>query len=85
MLGTKQRNWEMAIKFFGKAIHINRQYELLWDEAKTNYEWGKMYLARNQKGDMKTASEKFSLSIDIFTRIGAKKEVEKAGDEMGLL
>ena len=58
-------------------MHINRQYELLWDEAKTNYEWGKMYLARNQKEDAKAASEKLSLSADIFTRIGAKKDLDK--------
>ena len=85
MLGTKQRNWEIATKFFDKAIQINRQYELLWDEAKTNYEWGKMYLARDQKGDTKTASEKFSLSIDIFTGIGAKKDVDKAMTEKNRL
>jgi len=77
MLATKQRDWETATEFFDKAIHTNRQYELLWDEAKTNYEWGKMYLARDQKGDAKTATEKLSLSIDIFTRIGAKKDVDK--------
>ena len=85
MLETKQRNWAIATKFFDKAIHINRQYELLWDEAKTNYEWGKMYLARNQKGDTKIASEKFSLSIDIFTGIGAKKYVDKAVSKRDLL
>ncbi len=85
MIKTKQQNWEMATKFFDKAIHINRQYELLWDEAKTNYEWGRMYFARNQKGDMKTAGEKFSLSVDIFTKIGAKKDVDKALAERDLL
>jgi tetratricopeptide (TPR) repeat protein len=78
MMATKQRNWEMATEFFNKAIQINRKYELLWDEAKTNYEWGKMYLTRNQKGDAKAASEKLSLSSDIFTRIGAKKDLDKA-------
>jgi class 3 adenylate cyclase/tetratricopeptide (TPR) repeat protein len=82
---TKQRDWETATEFFDKAIRINRQYELLWDEAKTNCEWGKMYLARNQKGDSKIAFEKLSLSIDIFTKIGAQKDVDKAMAEVDRL
>jgi tetratricopeptide (TPR) repeat protein len=85
ILEAKQRNWTIATGFFDKAIHINRQYELLWDEAKTNYEWGRMYIARNQKGDTKIASEKFSLSTDVFTGIGAKKYVDKAVSERNLL
>ena len=77
MLMTKQQDWETATKFFNKAVKVNRKYELLWDEAKTNYEWGRMYLAKGQKGDSKIAAEKLSLSIDIFKKVGAKKDVDK--------
>lgn len=77
MLATKQKEWETAIEYFKKAIKINRQYELLWDEAKTNYEWGKMCLERNQEGDAKSASEKLSLSADLFTKVGAKNHIDK--------
>ena len=78
MLATEQQDWETAAEFFEKAVEVNRQYELLWDEARTHYEWGKMCFARGQKGDAKTAHEEFSLSIDMFTKIGAQKDLEKA-------
>jgi class 3 adenylate cyclase/tetratricopeptide (TPR) repeat protein len=77
MLATVKQDWKTATEFFEKAIHLNKQYQLPWDEAKTNYEWGMMYLARSQGGDGKNAIEKLELALEIFERIGAKKDVEK--------
>jgi class 3 adenylate cyclase/tetratricopeptide (TPR) repeat protein len=77
MLATVKKDWKTATEFFEKAIHLNRQYELPWDEAKANYELGMMHLARGQGGDDKTAAEKLELALEIFERIGAKKDVEK--------
>jgi tetratricopeptide (TPR) repeat protein len=77
MLVAEQQNWETAIDCFGQAIHINRQYQLPWDEAKVSYEWGMLYLTRDQAGDRENASEKFERSLEIFQWMGAKKDVEK--------
>jgi len=77
MLATEQKDWDTAVDFFGKAIHINRQYQLPWDEAKVSYEWGLMHLTRDQAGDREIAREKLEWSLEIFQRIGAKKDVEK--------
>jgi class 3 adenylate cyclase/tetratricopeptide (TPR) repeat protein len=57
ILATEQQNWETAADFFEKTLQLNRQYSLLWDEAKTHFEWGKMYLARNRKQDGKIAHQ----------------------------
>ncbi len=77
MLATDQQDWKTATGFFEKAIRVNRQYELPWDEAKTNYEWGVMYLARDQAGDRENAHQKLECALEIFQRIGAKKDVAK--------
>jgi class 3 adenylate cyclase/tetratricopeptide (TPR) repeat protein len=85
MLMTEQQDWNTAIEYFEKAIHLNRQYELHWDEAKTNYEWGMMYLARGQVGDQENAREKLDWSLEIFQRIGAKKDVAKVLERKKLI
>lgn len=76
-LKTKLQDWETATGFFEKAIHLNRKYELPWDEAKTNYEWGKMFMGRDRASDRESAFEKFDRALEIYERIKAKKDIEK--------
>jgi tetratricopeptide (TPR) repeat protein len=77
MLATAQRNWRTAAESFDKAIQINRQYQLPWDEAKDLYERGLMYLARGRKADREKAHEDLDKALAIFQKVGAKKDVEK--------
>jgi tetratricopeptide (TPR) repeat protein len=77
MLATAQRNWRTAAESFDKAIQINRQYQLPWDEARTLYERGLMYLARRRKGYRDKAHEDLDEALAIFQKVGAKKDVEK--------
>jgi len=77
MLATAQQDWATATGSFGKAIQVNRQYQLPWDEAKTLYERGLMYLARGREGDREKAHEDLDEALAIFQRVGAKKDVEK--------
>jgi tetratricopeptide (TPR) repeat protein len=77
MLATAQRNWRAAAESFDKAIQINRQYQLPWDEAKDLYERGLMYLARRRKAYREKAHEDLDEALAIFQRVGAKKDVEK--------
>jgi len=77
ILAAKERSWDMAAKYFAKAYQLNQKYELPWDEAKTNYEWGKMLIARSQRDDEKNARKKFSRSMDIFQRMGIEDDAVK--------
>jgi tetratricopeptide (TPR) repeat protein len=77
MLATAQRNWRVAADSFDKAIQINRQYQLPWDEAKALYERGLMYLSRSRKAYREKAHEDLDEALAIFQKVGAKKDVEK--------
>jgi tetratricopeptide (TPR) repeat protein len=77
MLATARKDWGTAAESFDKAIQINRQYQLPWDEAKDLYERGLMYLARRRKGDREKAHEALDEALASFQRVGAKKDVEK--------
>jgi tetratricopeptide (TPR) repeat protein len=77
MLTTARRDWGTSTESFDKAIQINRQYQLPWDEAKTLYERGLMYLARGGKGDRDKAHEDLDEALAIFQKVGAKKDAEK--------
>ena len=82
MMATELKNWSIANEFFDKAFILNKRYELSWDEAKTNYEWGKMLLRRDKSGYIESAREKFSAAMEIFQRIKAKKEIKKFQQEI---
>ena len=77
MLATARKDWGTATESFDKAIQINRQYQLPWDEAKTLYERGLMYLARGGKADREKAHEDLDEALAIFQKVGAKKDAEK--------
>jgi tetratricopeptide (TPR) repeat protein len=77
MLATARKDWGTAADSFDKSVQINRQYQLPWDEAKTLYERGLMYLARGGKADREKAHEDLDEALAIFQKVGAKKDVEK--------
>jgi tetratricopeptide (TPR) repeat protein len=77
MLATARKDWNTATESFDKAIKINRQYQLPWDEAKTLYERGLMYLAHGGKGDRDKAHEDLDQALAVFQKVGAKKDAEK--------
>jgi tetratricopeptide (TPR) repeat protein len=77
MLATARKDWDTATNSFGKATEINRQYQLPWDEAKTLYERGLMYLARGGQGDREKAHEDLDGALAIFQKVGARKDAEK--------
>jgi tetratricopeptide (TPR) repeat protein len=77
MLATARKDWDTATESFDKAIEINRQYQLPWDEARTLHERGLMYLACGSKGDRDKAHEDLDEALVIFQKVGAKKDAEK--------
>jgi tetratricopeptide (TPR) repeat protein len=77
MLATARKRWDTATESFDKAIEMNRQYQLPWDEARTLYERGLMYLARGGQGDREKAHEDLDEALAIFQKVRAKKDAEK--------
>ena len=77
MLATARKDWDTATNSFDKAIQINRQYQLPWDEARALYERGLTYLARGGKADRDKAHEDLDKALTIFQKVGAKKDAEK--------
>ncbi|MBM4453665.1 MAG: tetratricopeptide repeat protein [Chloroflexi bacterium] len=77
MLAMARKDWGTATESFDKAVQINRQYQLPWDEARTLYERGLMYLARRRKADREKAHEDLDEALAIFQKVGARKDVEK--------
>jgi len=77
MLAVAQKQWDEAAKCFEQAVILNRRYQLPWDEAKTLYEWALMHLARDKAGDREQAQGKIGEALEIFRRVGARKDVEK--------
>jgi len=74
---SARKDWGTAAESFDRTIQINRQYRLPWDEARTLYERGLMYLARCGKGDRDKAHEDLDEALAIFQKVGAKKDVQK--------
>ncbi len=77
MLAVARKDWDTATRSFDKAIQVNRQYQLPWDEAKTLYERGLMYLARGGQGDRNKAHKDLDEALAIFQKVGAKKDAQK--------
>jgi tetratricopeptide (TPR) repeat protein len=77
MLAAARKDWAKATEAFNRAIEINRQYQLPWDEARTLYERGLMYLARGGKGDRDKAHEDLDAALAVFQKVGARKDAEK--------
>jgi tetratricopeptide (TPR) repeat protein len=77
MLAAARKDWGTATESFDKAIEINREYQLPWDEARTLYERGLMYLARADQGDRDKAHEDLDEALATFQKVGAKKDAEK--------
>jgi class 3 adenylate cyclase len=77
LLASAREDWDEAESSFEQAAAISRRYHLPWDEARALYDWGLMREARDQQGDRKSANEKLGRALDIFERIGARKDAEK--------
>jgi tetratricopeptide (TPR) repeat protein/tRNA A-37 threonylcarbamoyl transferase component Bud32 len=81
MLFREQKNWEQSIQHFEKGLqeykfidiqkwHVIRFAELL-------YEYGTMYLNRNEESDKEKAYSLLDQALEIYKKIDAKKRIEK--------
>jgi len=81
MVFREQENWEQAIQHFEKSLQqhktLNTQKWHVWGFAELLYEYGIMYLNRNQEGDKQEAYQLLNRALEIYRKVDAKKKIEK--------
>jgi KaiC/GvpD/RAD55 family RecA-like ATPase len=81
MLFSAQKNWEQSIQHLEKSLQtyrdLNAQKWYVPFFADFLYEYGSMYLDRNEEGDREKACELLNQALEIFQKMGAKKDIEK--------
>jgi tetratricopeptide (TPR) repeat protein len=82
MLFRVQKKWEESIEYFEKSL---QQFEVLnagrwnvyWLAKFVLYEYARVYLERDQPGDREKAHNLLNQALEIFQKMGAKKDIEK--------
>jgi tetratricopeptide (TPR) repeat protein len=82
MLLRAQKKWEGSIEHFEKSLQeyesINARRWLLYHFAKFCLsEYARVYLERDQQGDREKAHNLLNQALEIFQKMGAKKEIER--------
>jgi tetratricopeptide (TPR) repeat protein len=82
-----QKKWEESVKYFEKSLQelelINaRQWNAFWFARVFLCEYARMYLERNQQGDREKAYNLLNQALEIFQKMGAKKDIEKIEAKM---
>lgn len=81
MLFREQKNWEQSIEYFEKSLQgyksLNAQKWYVFQFAELLYEYGLMYLNRNEEGDKEKAYALLNQALEIYQKTDAKKKIEK--------
>jgi tetratricopeptide (TPR) repeat protein len=81
MLFREQKNWEQSIQHFEKSLQgyksLNAQKWYVYQFAELLYEYGIMYLNRNEEGDKEKAYSLLNQALEIYQKVDAKKKIEK--------
>jgi len=89
MLFREQKNWEQSVQHFEKSLQESRSIDLQkWfvvEFAENLYEYGLMYVERNEKGDKEKAYSLLNQALEIYQKMDAKKRIEKIAAKMKLL
>jgi len=81
MLLRAQKKWKESVEFFEKGL---QEFEALdarrwnvYNFARTVlYEYARMYLERNEEGDGEKAHSLLNQALEIFQKLGAKRDIE---------
>jgi len=81
MLFREQKNWEQSIQHFEKSLQgyksLDAQKWYVYQYAELLYEYGLMYLKRNEEGDKDKAYSLLNQALEIYQKMDAKKKIEK--------
>jgi tetratricopeptide (TPR) repeat protein len=77
-----QKRWEESIEYFEKCLQefeaLNaRRWNVYMFARYVLFEYARVYLERDQKGDREKAYNLLNQAFEIFERLGAKKDIEK--------
>jgi len=76
------KKWDESIKLFEKslreweALDVRQWYAYLFTKM-VLFEYARVYLERDQEGDREKAHSLLNQALEIFQKIGAKKDIEK--------
>jgi len=81
MLFREQKDWEQSLQFFEKSLQgyrsLSAEKWYVWEFAELLYEYGLMYLARNEEGDKERAYSLLNEALAIYQKMDAKRKIEK--------
>ncbi len=82
MLFRAQKKWKESIEHFEKSLKeweaLNaRRWNVHWFARMILCEYARVYLERDQEGDREKAYNLLNQALEIFQKMGAKKEIEK--------
>ncbi|MCK4435773.1 tetratricopeptide repeat protein, partial [Candidatus Bathyarchaeota archaeon] len=77
-----QKKWKESIEYFEKSLQEHealnaRRWNIYWFARMVLCEYARVYLERDQEGDREKAYNLLNEALEIFQKIGAKKEIEK--------
>jgi tetratricopeptide (TPR) repeat protein/tRNA A-37 threonylcarbamoyl transferase component Bud32 len=90
MLFRAQKKWKESIEHFEKSLQEfealdARTWDAFWFARLVLCEYARVYLERDQEGDREKAHNLLNQALEIFQKMGAKKEVEKTMKFMEVL
>jgi tetratricopeptide (TPR) repeat protein len=82
MLFRAQKKWKESIEQFEKSLQEfealdARRWDAYWFTKFVLCEYARVYLERDQEGDREKAHNLLNQALEIFQKMGAKKEIEK--------
>jgi predicted ATPase/KaiC/GvpD/RAD55 family RecA-like ATPase len=82
MLLRAEKRWDKSIELFEKSLQEYealgaRQWNVYWLAKNVLCEYSRVYLERNQQGDKEKARDLLNQALEIFQKMGAKKDIEK--------
>jgi tetratricopeptide (TPR) repeat protein len=77
-----ERKWNESIEYFEKGLKEHealgaRRFNVYFFAKLVLIEYARVYLERNQEGDKEKARDLFNQALEIFQKMGAKKDIEK--------
>jgi tetratricopeptide (TPR) repeat protein len=85
-----QKKWKESIEHFEKGLRemeaLNYRQRNAYEFARVGlYEYARVYLQRDKEGDREKAHDLLSQALEIFQKMGAKKDIDKTMKLMGVL
>lgn len=90
MLFRAQKKWEKSIEHFEKSLQVHealnaRRWNVYFFAKFVLCEYARMYLERDQEGDKEKARNLLNQALEIFQKLGAKKDIEKVESKMAYI